>query len=164
MRLASREVAAAFVHDVLARDGAVWVRERSESMGPLVRAGDRLHLVPIDPAHLEPGHLVAYRRGVELVVHRVLARHGDGVITKGDGLAHRDAAVAAHDVVGRVTAIATARGRRIDLDAGVWTWLGRLLTLCSRLSERTTPRGGALARLPWMLTRLPAHVVAWSAR
>lgn len=159
MRLASPEIAAPFVLDVLARDGAAWVHESSESMAPLVRAGDRLWLAPAAGGEVRRGQLIAYHRDGRLVVHRVLVRGARSLITKGDGLSRRDPPVAASEVVGRVTVIATARGRRIELDGFPWPALGRLLGLVSRASEWT--RGDGMA---WKLTRLPAHVAAWWAR
>jgi signal peptidase I len=160
MRLASPEVAAPFVHDVLARDGAVWVHESSDSMAPLVRTGDRLYLTRTAPADVWPGELVAYSRDGQLVVHRVLSRDAVSLVTKGDGLARRDAAVPLTDVVARVTVIETPRGRRIELDAFPWPALGRLLAVVSRASERT----GSSSGLAWKLTRLPAHLAGWWAR
>jgi hypothetical protein len=159
MRLASSEIAAPFVHELLSRDGAVWVHESSESMAPLVRTGDRLCLAPTAFADIEPGHLVASLRGGQLVVHRVLSRDATALVTKGDGLVRRDPPVSAAHVMGRVTVIATRRGRRIELDAFPWPALGRWLARVSRASEWTGGRGPA-----WKLTRLPAHVAAWWAR
>lgn len=160
MRLASAEMAAPFVHDALARDGAVWVHESSDSMAPLVRAGDRLHLTRTAFADIRPGQLVAYERGGQLVVHRVLSRGPAGLVTKGDGLSGRDAPVAASDVLGRVTTIVTRDGRTIRLDGSRWRALGRLLALASRASAWTA----SSRSLAWKLTRLPAHLAAWSAR
>lgn len=160
MRLASSERAAPFVHDVLAREGAVWVHESSDSMAPLVRAGDRLCLAPAALADLRPGQLVAYRRDGQLVVHRLLARDVVGLVTKGDGLSRRDAPLSPNDIVARVTAVATPRGRTLELDAFPWPLVGRFLAVVSRVSERTRSSSG----LTWKLTRLPAHLAAWWAR
>jgi signal peptidase I len=159
MRLASAETAAPFVHDVLARDGAVWVHEYSDSMAPLVRAGDRLALARTTFADVRAGELIACRRDGQLVVHRVLWRDAAGLITKGDGLSRRDAPVPAADVVGRVTVIATPHGRRIELDAFPWPALGSVLALISRASEWTRSNG-----LGWKLTRVPVHAAARWAR
>ena len=160
MRLASAEMAAPFVHDVLSRDGAAWVHECSDSMAPLVRAGDRLHLTRTGFADVRPGQLIACIRDGRLIVHRVLSRGSSGLVTKGDGLARRDPRVTADEVVARVTAIAPRDGRTIRLDRFPWPILGRLLALVSRLSERT----GGSGSLAWTLTRLPAHAAAWWAR
>jgi|SRR5687767_4033473 len=159
MRLASPEIAAPFVLDVLARDGAAWVHESSDSMAPLVRAGDRLWLSRTVLGAVRPGDLVAYRRDGQLVVHRVLSRDGSRLITKGDGLSHRDAPVPPGDVVARVTVLQTAPDRRIEFDGVAWRMLGRALALASRLSEWTSGSG-----LAWKLTRVPAHLAAWWAR
>lgn len=159
MRLASPEIAAPFVPDLLSRDGAVWVHEFSDSMAPLVRAGDRLCLVPAAPTDIRRGQLVAISRGDQLVVHRVVSRGVTTVVTKGDGLSCRDAPVPLTAVVGRVAVVETARGRRIDLDGARWRALGRGLALISRASERTSAES-----LAWKLTRLPAHLAAWWAR
>lgn len=159
MRLASADVAAPFVLDVLARDGSAWVRESSDSMAPLVRAGDRLRLAPIDRARLHPGDLVAFRRDAVLIVHRVLECHAAGVVTKGDALSRRDEAVGWESLVGRVVTLENARGAHTDLTAFPWRRLGRLLAWCSRRAEAmssTTSWG----RVGWVLTRLPAHVLA----
>jgi hypothetical protein len=163
MRLASADVAAPFVLDVLARDGSAWVHEVSESMAPLVRAGDRLRLAPIDRARVRPGDLVAFRRGDLLIVHRVLACDAAGLVTKGDALPRRDATVPWEAVVGRVVTIADARGRLLDLTGLPWRPVGRLLAWSSRLAEAAsaaTPWG----RAGWVLARLPAHVLARVAR
>ena len=160
MRLASAEVAAPFVQDVLASDGSVWVHESSDSMAPLVRTGDRLYLTRTALADVRPGQLIAYRRDGQLVVHRVLSRDATSLVTKGDGLSRRDAPVPVSDFVGRVTIVATSQGRKIVLDAFPWPALGRFLTLVSRASEWT----GSSSRLAWKLTRLPAHLAAWWAR
>jgi hypothetical protein len=156
MRLASAEVAAPFVLDVLARDGSAWVREVSDSMAPLIRAGDRLRLAPIDRARVRAGDLVAFRRGSLVIVHRVLARDAAGLVTKGDALPWRDEAVPWNAMVGRVVAIADARGRVVDLTAWPWRPVGRLLAWSSRLAEAAAP----WSRAGWVLARLPAHVLA----
>ena len=164
MRLASVDIAASFLDDVLARDGAVWVSESSDSMAPLVRAGDRLRLGAAALGDLRPGQLVAFRRGGRLVVHRVVARDATGVVSKGDALSHRDAPVPVGDIVGRVTTVATPGGAAIALDAWPWPALGGLFALCSRAGEWAARSDRAPCRLAWKLTRLPLHAVAWWAR
>lgn len=165
MRLASADVAAPFVQDVLARDGSAWVRESTDSMTPLVRAGDRLRLAPIDRAHVHPGDVVAYRRGPHLIVHRVLACDAAGVVTKGDALPSRDEPVPWHAVVGRVvTLTAGAGGRQHELTAFPWPLLGRLVAWLSRLAEAVGAKATPWRRAGWLLARLPVHVIARVAR
>jgi hypothetical protein len=164
MRLASADVAAPFVQDVLARDGAAWVRESTDSMTPFVRSGDRLRLAPIDPVHIRPGAVVAYRRGAHLIVHRVLACDANGVVTKGDALPSRDAPVPWAAVIGRVVTLAAAGDRQHDLTAFPWPPLGRLVAWLSRLAETVGAEATPWRRAGWVLARLPMHVIARVAR
>jgi hypothetical protein len=158
MRPASAEIAAPFVVETLGREGSVWVRESSDSMGPLLRRGDRLRLAPVERAQILPGTLVAYHGGPHLIVHRVLACIAAGVVTKGDALDHRDEPVAWEAIVARVVTIEGPRGRRIELTAAPWPALGRLLAGLSRRADAHR------ARATWLLLRLPFHLVAWIAR
>ena len=165
MRLASADVAAPCILDVLARDGSAWVRESSESMGPLMRAGDRLRLVAA--ARVAAGDVIAYHRGGDIVVHRVITSRGTVVITKGDALFRRDEPVALDTVVGRVATVAPPGASYIELDSARWRALARVLAVMSRLAERVAPTCPALPtwrRLAWMAARLPMHVVAWTVR
>ena len=145
-------LAVAFVPDVLAREGAAWVRAASSSMAPLVREGDALRLVPLDRGRVGPGDLVAFVEGSVLVVHRVLARTPAGVVTKGDALAEPDGLVEWTRVVARVAAIRTPAGRTLDFDRAPWRRLARLL---AALARRRAPN-----RLAWIALRAPFHVAA----
>lgn len=150
MRCLPPEVAVDFVLDVLLREGTAWVREAGESMAPLVRAGDLLRLVPVDPGRVRAGDLIAFRQGEALVVHRVLRRTRARVLTKGDALARADAPVAAPDVLARVVAVRTPAGRSIDFTRPGWRLVGRLLARCSELHARAGPLRRAL-RVPFRL-------------
>ena len=160
--MASADIAAPFVSEMLARDGRAWVRESSDSMAPLVRRGDRLCLAPVDRAGVRSGSLVAYLRGAQLVVHRVLARHVAGVVAKGDALPERDGLVRWEAVLGRVVTVADDRGRTLhDLSSLSWSVVGYALALCSRLGEAVAQARPARARrAAWLLTRAPAHLLA----
>src|SRR5687768_1150915 len=104
MQPASAEMTPPFVADMLARERTVWVRECTDSMAPLVRAGDLLGLASADRGHIHSGTLVAFRSGAILVVHRVLTCGAGGVVTKGDALERRDHPVPWDAVVARVIA------------------------------------------------------------
>jgi hypothetical protein len=162
MQPASAEMTPPFVADALAREGTVWVRERTDSMAPLVRAGDRLQLAVADRRHIHPGTLVAFRSGAVLVVHRVLACGAAGIVTKGDAIAHRDLPVAWDAVVARVIAVAHRDCVRA-LDQFPWPALGRALAVLSRLAGAVAPSPPAppwWRRAAWRLARLPFHLVA----
>jgi signal peptidase I len=165
MRLASADAAAVFVSDLLMREGTAWVRAVSGSMAPLILPGDRLRLALADPATLRPGDVVVYGRRRELVVHRVVARSGDGVVTKGDALPGRDAWLSGAAVLGRVVALSCVGGRVHDLSALRWSLVGRLVAWLSRLGERcAAPPHRWWRRLGWGALRLPVHVCAWLLR
>ena len=150
------ELAIDFIPAVLEREGAAWVRAASSSMAPLIQPGDELRLVPPDAGRLSEGAVVAFRRSEELVVHRVVRRALDGVVTRGDALPDTDAPVEWRDLIGRVAAIRTPRGRLVDF--GRWPWplvegvLGRLARL--RPSNR----------LAWIARRAPFHLAALVSR
>lgn len=168
MQPATVEMAVPFVVETLARTRTVWVIEGSDSMAPLVRAGDRLRLVPADRPHIRPGSLVAFCSDARLVVHRVLACGPAGVVTKGDALSRRDGPVSWDAVVGRVVAVAHP-ARVAELERVPWRLLGRMLAALSRVAEAVAPATSAATatwwqRPAWVLARAPFHVVAWIAR
>ena len=62
---------------------------RSESMKPAINMGDMVITGPRQ-RHIEPGEIVTYERGEELVTHRVLSVDGDALVTKGDAVEDPD--------------------------------------------------------------------------
>ena len=67
---------------------------RSESMKPAINMGDMVITGPLDgplSGEVEPGTIVTYQRGEELVTHRVLSVDGDTLVTKGDAVEDPDA-------------------------------------------------------------------------
>lgn len=147
--------------DLLSRDGAVWVREASLSMSPLIRPGDEIRLVRLDQRRVARGTLIAYRRAESLVLHRVLARNEAGVVAKGDALASADPPVGWKEVVGRVTALRKAGKPEINLDAFPWPVVNRALGVIAAIACRLAVKDGAgersslLPRLAWKLLRAP---------
>lgn len=153
-----------FVLDVLTREGGLWVREASLSMLPLIRPGDELRLAPLDPKQVFRGMLVAYQREARLVIHRVVACDGAGVVAKGDALASTDPVVPWDQLVARVVAIRGANAREVDLEAFPWPLLNRLLgaiaSLACRLSHGLRgPTPPLMRRLIWKGLRLPFYLV-----
>jgi hypothetical protein len=61
-------------------------------------------------------------------VHRLVAADAHGFHTKGDNASHADSPIAPQDVLGHVVAV-EKDGRRIDLGAGRWLLVNRLLGL-----------------------------------
>ena len=68
------------------------------SMFPFLRQGD---VVTIVAAPGRIGDIVLTRPAPDLLLHRLVARHGDRLITKGDALHYLDQPIAPHQVLGR---------------------------------------------------------------
>ncbi|MBI2555358.1 MAG: hypothetical protein HYV92_13285 [Candidatus Rokubacteria bacterium] len=161
MPAAPAHVLVSLAQDVLARGERLWVREASASMLPLVRPGDELLLAPLDGRSIRAGALIAYERDAELVIHRVVAASGSGVVTKGDALASPDPLVPWERVVARVVALRGRAGRLVNLEAFPWPlldrWLGAVASLASglRLGERPS---SPWRRLAWKALRVPFYL------
>lgn len=89
------------ISDILARGHAVQFQARGDSMHPLIRENDSLHVEPCDRVRVGDVVLVVADRG--LTAHRVIARRGGMVITRGDNAPAADGEVAEERVLGRVT-------------------------------------------------------------
>lgn len=84
-------------------------------MLPFIRGGDVVHVEPAGRREIAVGDVVCYApaAGV-LVVHRVIVRRGDRLVTRGDALSHREILPGTH-VLGRVVAVERdGRLRRLD--------------------------------------------------
>jgi len=106
-------------------------------MVPLLHDGDQV-LVEFRPRNLGPGDVMIFRRGEQLVAHRViyLIREDDrvSVVAKGDNVAAFDSPCPLQDVIGRVHA-SRGRGREHRLDVRIWRVAGRAIAgLTSSLS------------------------------
>lgn len=145
---------------LLARGDSLWVREASFSMLPLIRPGEELQLAPLDSRRVARGALIAYERGAQLVIHRVMAAGGSGVVTKGDALASPDPPVPWGEVAGRVVAL-RVNGRSVDLTAFPWPLVNRLLawiaSLAARLGLEEAPSSRP-RRLAWKALRVPFYL------
>ena len=62
---------------------------RSESMKPAINMGDMVVTGPLR-GEVEPGSIVTYQRGSEIVTHRVLSAEGNTLTTKGDAVEDLD--------------------------------------------------------------------------
>jgi signal peptidase len=66
---------------------------RSESMKPAINMGDLVITGPVGGLFIgaiEEGDIVTYRRGDELVTHRVISIEGDTLVTQGDAVEDPD--------------------------------------------------------------------------
>ncbi|MEZ4392508.1 MAG: S24/S26 family peptidase [Polyangiales bacterium] len=106
MSLAVRAIVAAL------RDGQTvrWV-VRGGSMWPAIPDGSEVEVTPCAASDLRVGEVAAFCRGGALVVHRVIARSGDGLRFRGDSLRRDDGLVPPGEVLGRAKVLRRARLR-----------------------------------------------------
>lgn len=93
--------ATALIVDLLARGHAVQFRASGDSMHPVIRDNDLLHIEPA--SHFVRGDVVLVLADRGLTAHRVIARHGTSVITRGDNAPAADDPCEAVRVLGKVT-------------------------------------------------------------
>lgn len=125
----------ALLHEQLAAGCAVRLHVVSASMRPLLRCGDEVQVVAVQPTHLQMGDIVVVLRDGALITHRLLARDAQGWRTRGDSCRWLDPPVADAAIVGRVVAVVRG-GAVIDLQALVWRLANRLLGWVAWLETR----------------------------
>jgi signal peptidase I len=103
------------VAEVARSHGEVQLQVLGGSMLPSIWPGDRLIVQRRNPNQIQPGKIILYKREGGLVAHRVVARHGESLLTRGDSLLNADAPVPAEEIVGEIVAI-IRRGRRVALE------------------------------------------------
>lgn len=125
------------------------MRVSGSSMLPAIRPGDVITVRRCGHEGASPGEVVLFCREGRFFAHRVVARAGEALITRGDAIAVPDAPVLPDELLGKV--VATERGGRPlgarptgleRLAAGVF----RRCALAGRLFARTSAlltRGGA---------------------
>ena len=74
-------------------------------MLPSIWPGDVLLIRRADPANMELGDLVLYAREKSFVVHRIVRKYGDRLVTRGDALCVDDEPVPFSVVLGKVAMI-----------------------------------------------------------
>jgi signal peptidase I len=109
------------------------------SMHPLIRKGDRVHIQGCDPRDLSAGDIITYRNDALYVTHRVLwiRRRGTDIrlIAKGDSEITVDPPLSPEHILGKVAAIGRAN-RVLHLEAPHWRLLNHFLWMLS-LGEAT---------------------------
>ena len=104
---------ARLVVELLRAGHPVAFRVSGISMDPTLHDGDRVTLAAIGPRTPRRGDMIAFRRGEQLVLHRVLSvitgANGDvRYLTAGDGLLYADGLQPATAVIGRVVSVQRA--------------------------------------------------------
>jgi hypothetical protein len=128
-------------------------------MLPTLRPGDMV-LVAFGARQPQPGDLLVFRRGAEIITHRLLEILSTGAgqatyLTKGDRLWQADAPVAQEQVIGLVTEIRHS-GVRLALETPAWRRRNRLATGWMRAQYRRMRF--------WQSRGLPAVGIQWLGR
>lgn len=76
---------------------------RGDSMWPTLRTGDVVRLEPA--AQVRRGDIVAFQRGADAILHRVVAHAGAGVVCRGDNRPADDGPVPSALIIGRAVAV-----------------------------------------------------------
>ncbi|MFQ5596360.1 MAG: S24/S26 family peptidase [Anaerolineae bacterium] len=141
-----RRLALDLVSAGFAEGNPIRLKVTSNSMAPLLRAGDAVWAEPALPASLRRGDVVVIQHAGGLVTHRLVAV-GDGEwLTKGDNTRRLDPPVKANAILGRVVAIERG-GDRIELRGRQWAIVNRLMGLASWWGARFFRAGRQVKRL-----------------
>jgi len=116
--------------EVLASFGQARLPVTGSSMFPCMQPGDLLEIRRA-AGPIQTGDVVVFERHGKLVVHRVVDKTGDLLVTRGDRVRYPDASVPAAAILGCVVAI-ERRGRRI---APRLTLLNRIASSVLRYTE-----------------------------
>lgn len=145
----------------------------SDSMQPLLRAGDVVVVKPQEPPVLQVGQVIVVQHNGEWITHRLQTVDAAGWHTHGDNTRTRDVAASATEIVGWVVAV--ERGTRtIDLRSASWSAAGRrivnvqrahlwLLDQACRLNPRWLDRRMRrliAAGLSWPFSAI-THILIW---
>ena len=126
--------ATAMIADLLASGHAVQFQARGDSMYPLIRDHDYLHVEPCERVRVGDIVLVLAERG--LTAHRVIASRNGVIVTRGDNAPAADDAVSCDKVLGKVTAV-IRDGRELKLSRSAAALAAALVRrLRRRIRER----------------------------
>lgn len=138
-----------------AAEPSLWLTDKpltlavaGDSMLPFLREGDRLTVVRARREDLVPGRVVIFRRGAEVVAHRLLAVHPDRFLEKGDAQGRGNWWPWPEDMG---VAVALQRGEeRVDLSTT--QALGNM-AMSARAHLRTHRVAVLADQIPWDLPR-----------
>ena len=133
-----REDFASIAHGVLSRGRILKFKAKGGSMSPFIRNGDVVEVVPAK-GKINLGDIILYRSSYgNPVVHRVIQRNKESIITKGDSVPSSDEPILSEQVLGRVVAV-EKNGWRMRLDSPMVRLLNILLALISPFSSLIYP-------------------------
>jgi len=87
------------------------------SMLPTIQDGEIVHVKPVATDMLRIGDIVLLRTGEQFKAHRIIRKHGQCFMTRGDAGVDIDGEIRCDQILGRVTAKeSTDSGRLVRLD------------------------------------------------
>ena len=104
---------------LLAQGYSVRFSAPGTSMGATIRDGEAITVAPAEPEEITLGDIVAYRRGHQLIAHRVVRfgrrdRADGAFFVRGDAACTCDAPVAPEQILGKVVSV-ERRGRQLSV-------------------------------------------------
>ena len=128
-----REDFASIAHDVLGRGRILRFKANGGSMSPFIRNGDVVEVVPFK-GKMNVGDIILYHSSCgNSIIHRVIQRKKEGIITKGDSSFSCDQPLLSKQVLGRV-AVVEKNGWYIRLDRPMVRLINILLATISPFS------------------------------
>lgn len=119
--------------------GRLRLRVGGSSMLPAIRSGDILEVQARRACDIRPGSVVLFERGGRLFAHRVVGNGAGALVTRGDALAHADAAIGDAELLGEVITV-ERNGRARTPSATLLTRLAATLFQRSPLAGRLFAR------------------------
>jgi len=128
-----REDFASIAQDVLGRGRILRFKAKGGSMSPSIRSGDVVEVVPFK-GKINFGDIILYHSSYgNSIIHRVIQRKKEGIITKGDSSFSSDQPLLSKQVLCRVAAV-EKNGWRIILDTPTGAFLNIFLATISPFS------------------------------
>lgn len=116
-------------------DAEIWLK--GNSMRPFIRSDrTRIRLSPCDTDQLQPGEVVLFRYKGRHLLHRIASRNGNEFVLAGDGNCGIREYCTASDIVARMTAIVTKRGRVIDSGSRLWRTVSAIWVALPKFVKR----------------------------
>ena len=135
--------------EVIRRFGEVRLRVTGTSMLPSVWPGDILTVRRRSASELRTGRIILCYRNQAFVAHRLIGKHGDGVITRGDSLRFDDPPFRHDEILGDVTSI-LRDGRPVALTRVWWHRIGSSIVRHSELCTRILLSLRRRSKLAWV--------------
>jgi len=133
-----REDFASIAQEVLGRGKTFKFKAKGGSMSPFIRNGDIVEVVPFKGKINLGDIILSYSYCGSPVVHRVIRRDKESILTKGDSVPSSDQPILSKQVLGRVVCV-EKNGWRIRLDSPIGRLLNILFATISPFSFLTYP-------------------------